>query len=284
MTEPFNQVSPPPVDHRRFDWDQGSFEAARRPRTALVEGRLISARPIVMVTLRGGAARHAMRTEDGHRYEGPDRAGTMSFLPAGCARHVMLEDVAWQWASLTLRPELLDDATRGGASVSFRRADDPAVLGLLAEMDRLHAAEGGLDPAYCDTMALALTHYLAGRYWRRAEPPRALKLAPWRLRRVTDYVADNLAEEIRIASLAAVAGCSEAHFHRAFRATTGETPLGFIHRQRIERAMQILATADVPITRLALELGFISPSHFARVFKAVAGRSPRAFRAAHQTH
>jgi AraC family transcriptional regulator len=282
MTQPFNKVTPPPPNRRRFAWDNGVFETARRPFTDAVEGTLLSPHPILMVTLRGGAERHEFVTEDGFRHDGADRAGAMSFLPAGCVRRLRLRGIAWQWASITVRPELV---AGGATSRSFNHANDVFVTGVLAEMERLHAADGALDPAYCDAMVLALTHYLDRHYWRaEVAEAKPLKLAPWRVRRVTDYVSANLAADIRIRALAELVGCSEGHFHRAFHATTGETPLSFIHRLRIERAMQALATEDVAITQLALRLGFVSPSHFARVFKSVTGRSPRAFRAAHQTH
>jgi AraC family transcriptional regulator len=284
MIPPFTHVQPPPLDRHRFAWDNGVFETARRPHTDLVEGTLLSPQPILMVTLRGGAGRHEFATEDGYRHDGPDRAGAISFLPGGCVRRLRLTGVAWQWASVTVRPDLLADGG-GGRPRSFSQADDAFVVSILSEMERLHAADGSFEPAYCDAMVLALTHYLDRHYWQAVPAEtRPLKLAPWRVRRVADYVAANLAGDIRVRELAELVGCSEGHFHRAFHATTGETPLRFIHRMRIERAMQILATQDVAITELAMRLGFVSPSHFARVFRSITGRSPRAFRSAHQTH
>ena len=54
---------------------------------------------------------------------------------------------------------------------------------------------------------------------------RPAKLAPWQVRRVTEFVDADVGADLRIADLAALIGVSVGHFHRAFRATTGRTPL-----------------------------------------------------------
>jgi AraC family transcriptional regulator len=147
-------------------------------------------------------------------------------------------------------------------------------------MQRLHALDGGLDLAYCDAISLAVAHYVRRRYGGHAlqEVGHPARLSPWRLRRIADYVDAHLESGIRIAALAALVGLSEGHLHRAFRTTTGETPLQFINRKRIQRAMELLAREPVTIVELALRLGFQSPSHFTRVFRSVAGITPSQYR------
>lgn len=281
MTPSFNQTSPKPVDWRRHDWGGGVFETARRPFTPLVEGRLVAAEATVMVTLRGGARHHELVTDDGTRFSGPDRAGMMSFLPAGCGRRLTLRGVAWEWASLTLRPELMTAAAHGADARPFAVTGDGFVLGILTEMERLHALDGCLDAAYCDAMGLAIVQYLDRKFWRPARSTRgaaASGLPTWRLRRVADYVEAHLGDEIRIAELARLIGVSEAHFHRAFRATTGQTPLAFITGRRIEAAKRILSLEKTPVAEIAHRSGFVSASHFARTFRAATGLAPSAFR------
>jgi AraC family transcriptional regulator len=56
------------------------------------------------------------------------------------------------------------------------------------------------------------------------------------LRKVEDYVAAQLAEEISIEALAELVELSSSHFAHVFKETTGMTPLQFITRQRITRA------------------------------------------------
>lgn len=223
------RVSPPAEEHRRFGWDRGAFDTARRSHTAYVDGSPRFSSHLVMVTLRGGAASHQFVTDCGYRYDGPDRPGTVSFLPAHCERRLKLHGVAWQWASIALPPELLDNERGSRSLMAFSDTENPFLFGVLHEMQRLHAIDGGLDLTYCDAMSVAIAQYIKHRSGDRASPEarRAEHLSPWRLRRITDYIGANLDMEIRVPILAALVGLSEGHLHRAFRATTGETPLQF---------------------------------------------------------
>jgi AraC family transcriptional regulator len=274
------RVSPPAEEHRRFAWDGGAFDTARRSYTASVEGTLRSPSHLVMATLAGGAARHEFVTDCGYRYDGPDKPGTVSFLPANCERRLKLQGVAWQWASIALSPELLDEGGENATPGAFSDVKDRFLFGALSEMQRLHALDGGLDLTYCDAMSVALAHYIKRRYVGRAEPGERVpaRLSPWRLRRIADYVDAHLEGGIRINALATLVGLSEGHLHRTFRATTGETPLQFVNRKRVQRAMELLAGEPVTVVELALRLGFQSPSHLARIFRGVTGVTPSQYR------
>jgi AraC family transcriptional regulator len=67
-------------------------------------------------------------------------------------------------------------------------------------------------------------------------------------------------------------------FHRAFKDTTGETPLAYIQRMRIQRAMELLASRDLSVLQLATKVGFLSPSHFSRLFQRQVGMTPSRYR------
>lgn len=275
-------VSPRPSDHSRFAWDRAIFDTARRGYTDVVEGKIRSPHHLVMVTLSGGARRHQFKTDCGHRYDGPDRAGCASFLPAGCERRLRLEGVAWEWASIALRPDLLPGDDDGRPLLcdvpTFSNVQDPFLFGLFVELKRIHSQNGRLDLTYCDTMVAALVQYLSRRYGGAKDEANPGKLPAWRLRRITDYVEAHLDEEIRISTLASLVGLSEGHLHRAFKLTCGQTLLQFINERRIHRAMELLARSSMPITTLAHEVGFSSPSYFARVFRAHTGVGPAEYR------
>ena len=92
------------------------------------------------------------------------------------------------------------------------------------------------------------------------------------MNRVIDHVQGHLAEPLNLERLAAIACFSPFHFHRLFRAWTGETLQAFVHRLRLERAAQMLVCDTVrSISDVALECGFSSSSAFARAFKAAFG-------------
>jgi AraC-like DNA-binding protein len=64
------------------------------------------------------------------------------------------------------------------------------------------------------------------------------------LRRARDRIDRDFAEPLDIASLAAAAGYSRAHFIRAFQDAYGETPGRYRARRRVERACELAAVRD----------------------------------------
>jgi AraC family transcriptional regulator len=85
--------------------------------------------------------------------------------------------------------------------------------------------------------------------------------------------------EPSLATLAARAGWSPFHLHRAFRAMVGETPKQYTLRLRLERAAARLASSDASVLDIALDAGFSSHEVFTRAFGRYFGRTPTAYRA-----
>ena len=101
-----------------------------------------------------------------------------------------------------------------------------------------------------------------------------------RVNRVIDHIRAHLSDELPLAALARVAAFSPFHFHRVFKAITGETVFGFIQRLRIERAAGALHShRDRPVLDVALDHGFASAATFARAFRARFGMSATQWRA-----
>ena len=68
------------------------------------------------------------------------------------------------------------------------------------------------------------------------------------LRRARDRIDRDYAEQIGIPALAAGAGYSREHFIRAFRTAYGETPGRYRTRRRVERACELLRSANLTVT------------------------------------
>src|SRR6266446_6293763 len=102
---------------------------------------------------------------------------------------------------------------------------------------------------------------------------------PWgRLRRVIEYIQQNLDHDLTLAELAALVYMSPYHFARLFKCSTGMPPHRFVIRQRITRACAILATPELSITQISRMVGFRTPSHFTTAFRRVTGITPKGYR------
>ncbi len=133
---------------------------------------------------------------------------------------------------------------------------------------------------YGESLANALAVYLLSRYavHRRTPVSRRGGLPGYRLRRVLDYIGDNLAEDLSLSQLAAVAGMSPHYFAELFHNSTGRTPHRYVLSERIERAKEGLRDPRRSVIEVGLDAGFENPSHFARVFRRIVGTSPSKFR------
>jgi AraC-like DNA-binding protein len=104
-------------------------------------------------------------------------------------------------------------------------------------------------------------------------------LPGYRLRRILDYIAAHVSEDLTLDRLAYLVGMSPHHFASMFRQSTGAPPHQFVLLQRVERAKERLCQPGGSILDVALDVGFNNASHFARTFRRFVGTSPSTFRA-----
>ena len=83
------------------------------------------------------------------------------------------------------------------------------------------------------------------------------------LRRARDRIDRDYADPIDIPALAAGAGYSREHFIRAFRAAYGETPGRYRTRRRVERACELLRSANLTVTEICHLVGFTTSARSA---------------------
>jgi AraC family transcriptional regulator len=99
-----------------------------------------------------------------------------------------------------------------------------------------------------------------------------------RLRRVLDYIAANIEDDITLVNLAGIAGYSTFHFARKFTLAMGIPPHRYISRIRLEKAMAELAAGKLPLAEIALNAHFSSQASFTRAFHRVTGMTPKEYR------
>jgi AraC family transcriptional regulator len=97
---------------------------------------------------------------------------------------------------------------------------------------------------------------------------------------VVDFIEANLASDVGLGELAAVAIMSPHHFSELFRRSTGESPHRYVVTRRLERAKNLLRETDLNILDIALSVGFADQSSFTKVFRRRVGVTPGAFRLA----
>jgi AraC-like DNA-binding protein len=139
---------------------------------------------------------------------------------------------------------------------------------------------GFLGPCFVDSVGLALTSHLLRLYSSRTPriKPRVSPLPAWKLRRVQDFMEENLFHPIYLSELSEIAGLSRMHFAAQFRAATGQAPHAHLLQRRIERAQTLLSDPTLSVADVATIVGFKNKAHFTSAFKKIVGEPPSRWR------
>lgn len=102
--------------------------------------------------------------------------------------------------------------------------------------------------------------------------------SPGWIRQVNSLLLDRWNEFLSLDELALESGVNpitiSKHFHRYFNCTLGE----YMRKIKVERALALIRTTELPLTDIAYQCGFADQSHFIRCFKQYTGFLPAHFR------
>jgi AraC family transcriptional regulator len=157
--------------------------------------------------------------------------------------------------------------------------EDPHIVPLLEQL-REEAGRTNASRMFVRGIAQALAIHLARNYTAITETARGetSSLPGFKLRRVTDWMAEHLDEEFSLPRLAEQAGMSEFHFNRLFKRATGVPPSQYQIKLRMDAARRLLRETKNSVITIANEVGYSNPSHFAQLFRKETGLAPTDYR------
>jgi AraC family transcriptional regulator len=95
---------------------------------------------------------------------------------------------------------------------------------------------------------------------------------------VLEYIESNLDHNVMLAELAELVELTPRYFCEVFKRAMGRPPHQFQIEQRIERAKSLLHQPFVPLSDIALMVGFSSQSHLNVYFRRIVGVTPARYR------
>jgi AraC family transcriptional regulator len=209
------------------------------------------------------------------------REGDIDLTPAGLAG-VWEDESPATFLLMQLSPALIEAAAgdlgldrRSIALEPAAELRDPPLEHLAwALKSELEAGQPNGRP-YLEGLSLALAARLVSRCATSHPAPKPRPTLSLRqLRRVTDYVEAHLDDDLSLRRLAEVAGLGLSHFKALFRRSAGLPLHQYVIGRRVERARQLLARGDRPISLVVLEAGFAHQSHMARHLRRLLGVAP----------
>jgi transcriptional regulator GlxA family with amidase domain len=119
---------------------------------------------------------------------------------------------------------------------------------------------------------------------RRSQEPYIVHSAPRghgdaAVLRAQRWLEERLAGPVSLPDAAAAAGLGTRTLLRRFRRATGDTPLSYVVRLRIEAAKRLLETTPRTVEDLAASVGYADACSFRALFKARTGLTPGQYRA-----
>ena len=126
----------------------------------------------------------------------------------------------------------------------------------------------------------SLTAAIASRLFEKPKEAKGSEsgLSAIQLRDAMSYLDEKLPDRVDLATLAALAGLSQSHYSRAFKASTGLAPYQWQLQARVERAKDLLLNTNRRLEDVAEATGFADAVHFGRTFRKVTGATPAAWR------
>lgn len=162
---------------------------------------------------------------------------------------------------------------------SFSGVD--VIVQLMFDLRRRDGSEAATELELCVVLLLQLIARSAVRTpltapGEPAEPHQRQPIEP-----ALAYVYEHYKEDIHVSDLARSCSMSESYFRKLFHKIMGTSPLEYVNRYRIHRAMNLLRTSSDTIQTIALRSGFSSIAAFNRNFKQFSGLSPTDWRSSH---
>ena len=168
----------------------------------------------------------------------------------------------------------------GRASLRDASAFNDESLNALLELLREEVMREQASQLFVQSLAHAIAIYLARNYGVIDEETRSTSpsLPGYKLRQITEWMTEHVAEDFGLDRLAAQAGLSRFHFQRLFKRALGVSPSRYHINLRMNLARQLLRETKKSVVEVALEVGYADPSHFAKLFRREIGLSPSDYR------
>jgi AraC family transcriptional regulator len=238
----------------------------------------------VLIAIHLGPAAKLGCRRDGQQFHGTAVHGDIDIIPAHTAMRWEMHDQNDRTLILSLSERLLRKVTEESSSNAARlrilnrfQIRDLELEKLSWAMKREMEMGSPSGRLYLDGLTLAIASRLVTRHSSRTKEVVKQQggLTGYRLKRVLSIIEEQLAEDLSLEKIAAVAGVSPSHLNALFRHSMGMAVHQYVIQRRVEFAKTLLLGEEMSVAEVALEAGFAHQSHLARHMRRALGLPPR---------
>jgi AraC family transcriptional regulator len=234
-----------------------------------------------------GPAGHLSCRRDGKQYKGTAVHGDIDIIPAYTPSKWVAHDHNDRNLILALPEQLIntvsEQAGQNSSRIEIRNRFQvrDSELEFIANAIHREISEGHPSGRlYTEGLVLAMTSRLIAQHSSLSTPSKisAASLSGHRLKQVLAFIEDQLAEDISLDQIAAVAGLSPSHLKPLFRQATGLPVHRYVIQRRLERARTLIKHDSLTMAEVAAATGFAHQSHLARHMRRATGLAPNDLR------
>ncbi len=239
----------------------------------------------VLISIHLGAPAKMACRRDGRRFSGTAVHGDIDIIPARTPARWEMQDENDTALLLSLPQTFLQTVANESGLAPERleirnrfQVRDTELETLSWAMKREMELGCPSGRFYLDGLALAMASRLVAQHSSVAKVrvTRNEGLSGRRLKQVLSLIEDQLADDLSLEQIAAVAEVSASHLKTLFRKSVGMPVHQYVIQRRVERAKTLLLRDDLSMADIALASGFAHHSHMARHMRRVLGMPPRA--------
>jgi AraC family transcriptional regulator len=241
----------------------------------------------VLISVHVGTPSRLSCRRGGQRFTGRSVHGDIDVIPSRTAARWEMHDDNDTALLLSLPQRLLDavaeesgmDASRLEIRNRFQIRDtELETLGWAMKREMETGCLSGR--IYMNGLTLAVASRLVAWHSSAARMPKPLNegLSGLRLKQVLAFIEEQLAEDLSLEQIAAVAGVSASHVKTLFRKAMGTPVHQYVIQRRVERAKELLMKDSLSMAEIAATAGFAHQSHMARHMRRVLGMPPLAMK------
>ncbi|KZL19428.1 HTH-type transcriptional activator RhaS [Pseudovibrio axinellae] len=192
------------------------------------------------------------------------RPNSLAFVPQGCSL-VSESQTGGEYLTFTVPAEYTCDIPQ---AERFNHAVSPRAIAAAYDLRKVILSRAEFCPLEVETRLLEVLDVTQSVMNGGFKAPAAqASMTDARLRKLLEFVEDQLASPLSVEDLAQCVDLSAGFLNRAFKAATGKTPHDFIIERRVARARQLLRAKAGTLSSIAYDCGFSSHAHMSSVFQ-----------------
>lgn len=95
---------------------------------------------------------------------------------------------------------------------------------------------------------------------------------------IVEYINNNYSEKVTVSDLAQKSFYTPSYFSRLFKESHGKSIKEYITEKRMQDVITLLCTTDLPVDKIAADIGYSNKNQFYKIFKKYTGQTPAQFR------